>query len=316
MKVKEDSDLWICGSSFLKPLTQVSIFELGESPKILLDSNVSGRYSFYSEALSLLPGDKITIFAEIEKSINNTEPLKHSQFEIIKNNSELNKLKDRLFKWYKKSFNNKLIEHYVEYMNSIPKMKGRSNLERVNCLIKHYKTYNDKKEITFTLLLCLINISLNCNNVEYFSKIIHHPQPTYTKKTVRNFLYDFFIIDNVNILNNEGYNVFFCTNDSGAAHFANYINKLTVIITLYELNIHPGRKGLYGIEGEVYNKIINDKELHEIIKEIRTSIYTKWNGKPNRAYSPANSIISQKIQLEIYGHTVNMYQSLFNWQIN
>lgn len=163
MKTKNKNDLWIYGRDFLKPLTQISINELGESPKVFLDSNVSGRHSTYSHALSLLPCDIIPVLAEVEQSINNKSTIITSPFEILPDNSELKGIKESLRKWHKNAFNNKMSNHYQNYMNSIPKLKGRSNLERINCLIKHHDEHSKKGEISFYLLLCLMNISLNCD---------------------------------------------------------------------------------------------------------------------------------------------------------
>lgn len=314
MKIKRKNDLWIYGRDFLKPLTEVSKSELGKSPVTILDSNVSGRHSTYSKSLNSLPGDKITVFAEIEDSINNKKELQHSQFEVVTGDKDLNEIKHTLLEWHKNAFSTELINHYASYINSIPKMKGKSNLQRVNCLIEHHESYDSKKEISFFLLLCLININLNCDNGGYFKSIIHYPQEKYSLDVVRNFLYDFFIIDNVNKLIDEGYNIYLCTNDSGIAQFANYISKLTLIITIHELHKQPSKDSLYGIEKELYKKIMNDKEWHEIITRIRTVIYTRWKGDPKRAYIYQYTPLTQAIWLDLYGGEVNFYQPLYNWQ--
>lgn len=314
MKAKRKTDLWIYGRNVLKPLTQISMSELGKSPSIIIDSNVSGRYSTYYKTLSELPADIITIFAEIENSINNNKRLQHSRFEKIRNSDDLNKIKEMLFEYYKKSFTPDVINHYQRYINSIPKMKGKSKLERLNCLIEHHNLYDSKNEISFYLLLCIINISLNCDDGNYFKSIIHFPQKEYSTEDVRNFLFDFFIINNVNELTNDGYNVFLCTNDSGIAQFANYISKLTLIITAYNLHNQPNKKELYGIEKETYNKIMSDKDSHEIITKIRSVIYTKWKGNPKVGYILPHTLMAKAIQLALYGFEVNIYNPLYNWQ--
>ncbi|MFQ1586056.1 hypothetical protein ACJWP2_22435 [Klebsiella pneumoniae] len=125
MKAKRKTDLWIYGRNVLKPLTQISMSELGKSPSIIIDSNVSGRYSTYYKILSELPADIITIFSEIENSINNNKRLQHSRFEKIRNSDDLNKIKEMLFEYYKKSFTPDVMNHYQSYINSIPKMKGK-----------------------------------------------------------------------------------------------------------------------------------------------------------------------------------------------
>lgn len=312
MRTKRKNDLWIYGRNFLKPLTEISKSELGKSPVTILDSNVSGRYSTYSKALNSLSGDKITVFAEIEDSINNKKDLQHSQFETLTTDKDLNKIKHTLLDWHKNAFSTELINHYVNYINSIPKMKGKSNLQRVNCLIEHHKSYDSKNEISFFLLLCLININLNCDDGRYFKSIIHYPQEKYSFDEVRNFLYDFFIIDNVNRLIDDGYNIFLCTNDSGIAQFANYLSKLTLIITMHNLHKDPSKEKLYGIEKEIYKKIMNDKELHEIITKIRTSIYTRWKGNPTREYIYQYTPVTQAIWLALYGNEDNIYPPLYN----
>lgn len=312
MKIKRKNDLWIYGRNFLKPLTEISKSELGKAPVTILDSNVSGRHSTYSKALNSLPGDKITVFAEIEDSINNEKELQHSRFETLTTDKNLNEIKSTLLDWHKNAFTTELINHYVSYINSVPKMKGRSNLQRVDCLIEHHKHYDSKNEISFFLLLCLIHINLNCDDGGYFKSIIHYPQENYSFDVVRNFLYDFFIIDNVNRLIDDGYNIFLCTNDSGIAQFANYLSKLTLIITIHELHQQPSKDKLYGIEKEIYKKIMNDKESHEIITKIRTAIYTRWEGSPKRAYVYQYTPITQAIQLALYGDGANIYPTLYN----
>ncbi|HGV0302258.1 TPA: hypothetical protein ACNFRT_001899 [Citrobacter freundii] len=299
MKTKNKSDLWIYGRDFLKPLTQISIDELGDSPKIFLDSNVSGRHSTYADAVSSLPGDIITVFAEIEQSINNDSGIKNSPFETRPHDNELIKLKESLLEWHKNAFTGKTFSHYQNYMNSIPKFKGKNNIERINSLIKHHEEHSKKGEISFYLLLCLMNISLNCDQNDHFKGLIHFPQPKYSLKEVKNFLFDFLIIDTINKLIDDGDNIFFCTNDEGAAHFANYLSKLTLIISIHKLHEEPSKEGLYGIEKEIYEKILNNKACHEIITKIRSVIYTKWKGSYKRIHKFQYTPISQAIRLAL-----------------
>ncbi|EGT5659417.1 hypothetical protein AGJ41_07225 [Cronobacter dublinensis subsp. dublinensis] len=299
MKTKNKSDLWIYGRDFLKPLTQISMNEWGESPKVFLDSNVSGRYSTYSHALNSIPCDIITVLAEVEQSINNDSAIITSPFEKLPDNSELRGIKESLREWHKNAFNKKIANHYQGYMNSIPKLKGRNNLERINCLIKHHEEHSKKGEISFYLLLCLMNISLNCDQNNHFKGLIHYPQLKYSIEEVKNFLFDFLIIDTINKLIDDGENVFFCTNDEGAAYFASYISKLTLIISIHGLHENPSKDGLYGIEKEIYKNIVKDKNHHEIITKIRKAIYTRWKGNYKRMHKFQYTPISQAIVMAL-----------------
>lgn len=314
MKTKNKSDLWFYGRDFLKPLTQIPKSEFGESPKIFLDSNVSGRYSTYAHALSSLPGDIITVLAEVEQSINNESAIQTSPFETLPDSTEVREIKESLLKWHKSAFNEEIFNHYMDYMNSIPKLKGRNNLERIKCLIKHHEEHSKKGEISFYLLLCLMNISLNCDQNNHFKSLIHYPQPKYSIKVVKNFLFDFLIIDTVNKLIDDGDNIFLCTNDEGAAHFANYLSKLTLIISIHNLHEEPNKLDLYGIEKKIYKNILKDKDHHEIISEIRKVIYTRWNGSYIRMHKFQYTSISQAMlmTLRIYWDS----QSLFSDRVD
>ncbi|MBU6519332.1 hypothetical protein KOL70_15255 [Pantoea sp. B270] len=300
MKTKNKSDLWIYGRDFLKPLTQISMNELGKSPKVFLDSNVSGRYSTYFHSLSSLSCDIITVLAEVEQSINNESAIINSPFETLPDNSELRGIKESLRKWHENAFNENMFIRYQDYMNSIPKFKGRSNLERINCLIKHHEEHSKKGEISFYLLLCLMNISLNCDKNNHFKGLIHYPQFKYSLKEVKNFLFDLLIIDTINKLIDDGDNVYFCTNDEGAAYFASYISKLTLIISIHHLHEEPGKQGLYGIENEVYKNILSDKDHHEIITNIRTEIYTRWKGSYKRMHKFQYTPIAKAIKVALF----------------
>lgn len=278
------SKLWIYGRDFFGTAEKFISSYSGPFPKILLDSNVSGRYSLYSKIVNCLPGDKITVFAEIEQAVNNNSRIQNSKFEILPNDDEINNLKLILLSEYKRLFNEQMIMKHFNYINSIPSLKNKSKLEKVICLINHYQDHNSKSSINFHLLLCMLNISINCDPKARFKKLLHYPQERYSFELVKNILFDLFIIEEVNRFIDDGDNVFFCTNDSGAAFYANYIKKLTLCISLYNLHQEPSKNELYGIEKEIYLTLLKHNQLYEIISRIRDAVYKEWGGDYKTKY--------------------------------
>ncbi|GKW26716.1 hypothetical protein PEC311524_43100 [Pectobacterium carotovorum subsp. carotovorum] len=279
------NDLWVYGCDFFGSAKKFRSSHSGKFPKIILDSNISGRHSFFSKSVNSLPGDKITIFAEIEKAVNNNANLENSKFELLPDDNEINELKKTLLIEYKKLFNDKLINKHLNYLNSIPSLKNKTKLEKVNALIKHYQEHNESSSINFHLVLCLINININCDSQGYFKKLLHYPQEQYSLKLTKNILFDLFLIEEVNRFIDEGDDIFFCTNDFGAAYYANYITKLTLCITIHNLHKEPAKESLYGIEKDVYANLSNESEFTGIIKKIREFIYKRWDGEYKRKYT-------------------------------
>lgn len=282
------SDVYIYGRDFNGSPNEFLEFLYNQNfdkpPYLVLDSNIAGRYTNYKNIIEKLPVDIITIFSEIEKSVNTKSELVNSPFETLPNSKNLNKIKKQMVGAFNNMFNKNIIKSYIQFMNKLPKLKGLSNLKKTLALTNYYNSYRDKKIINFYILLGLININLNCDHNDLFRKLLHFPQEKYTEKNIRNFLFDLFIIDEINRFSNEGYNIFFCTGDEGAYNLCNYITSLTLIISNHSLNINFSDCKLYGIEKTVYRNIEKDNNFHEIISEIRKNIYKYWTGKKNQPH--------------------------------
>ncbi|EKT61724.1 hypothetical protein [Providencia alcalifaciens] len=300
------SGVFVYGANFHGSIISFSNFlnkrKFDKLPSLILDSNIAGRYSHNKEIICNLNVDVITVFAEIENAYNkNIKEIQDSKFELQGSNDEIRKIKNTLYNEYKRMFNDKLIDIYVEFINGIPRFnKGTKNLVKVESLINYYNSNKNKRKINFMILLCLINIYLNCDKNDFCKKLLHYPQVQYTPKLVRNFVYDLFIIDEVNRLINEGVNVFFCTGDFGAYNLCVYINKLTKAISFNNLNSDFYKKGFYGIEKVIYENILDDTNLNEIIGLIRKEIYSYWTGSKNQKQELKLNPIVEAIYYEYY----------------
>ncbi|NYA45649.1 hypothetical protein HZI31_20355 [Serratia fonticola] len=249
-------------------------------PILILDTNIAWRYKEFSSEVNELPGDKITIFAEIERYGNRGE-LKESEFELSKD-PEIRRMKEVLLETFNSMFNENEIKKYHSYLNSTPNLKGLRKIEKVRALIKHHEEHEG---VNFYILLCLILSNINCDLKKAFSGILHSPQEEFSIKQTRNILCDLFIIENVNGFIDEGMNVFFCSNDKAAISYCDIMNSLTTTISIYGLNINHHRLGLWGIENDIFKPINKDKELQMIVNSIREKIYVNWkNASQNRVH--------------------------------